>query len=360
MTNWGRYFPVLAYWKHSIIDEGDFPGAFKIWHDEDEWHNRDSYCSFTTEKVWKKKGDPVRHIDLRKWAGALVIAPLSANTMAKMAGGVCDNLLTSVYRAWDRTRPVIVAPAMNTLMWEHPVTHQHVRLLSDWDVRFVGPVSKELACADEGMGAMAQVDDVVAALKDALRWQFPLVDCNGLPVGTHPGAFGAKRRLSHHTGVDLYCEEGTVVNAVEGGRILGWERFTGPQDKSPWWLDTDCVLVEGASGVVCYGEINVDQRVKDRLEMSNPAARVVRRGEMLGRVKAVVPEGRERPDIPGHSRSMLHVELYERGQAKASERWSLDEPRPSYLLDPTPWLMDTHGCPKERLDMPSWPESMRK
>lgn len=54
-------------------------------------------------------GDPVIHIELRRWADALVIAPLSANTLAKMAGGLCDNLLTCVVRAWDFDRPVLVS-----------------------------------------------------------------------------------------------------------------------------------------------------------------------------------------------------------------------------------------------------------
>lgn len=62
-------------------------------------------------------GDPVLHIELRRWADVLVLAPLSANTMAKVAHGLCDNLLTSVVRAWDYAKPMIVAPAMNTYMW---------------------------------------------------------------------------------------------------------------------------------------------------------------------------------------------------------------------------------------------------
>jgi hypothetical protein len=125
-------------------------------------------------------------------------------------------------------------------------------------------------------------------------------------------------------------------------------------------MDTDAVLVEGASGIVCYGEIKIDQGIKNSLEMTNPASRNIRRGQILGRVTPVVRPGRERPDIPGHSRSMLHIELYERGQTKSSERWELDKPKPDYLLNPTPWLADAVACPKERLDMPSWPASLGK
>ncbi|MFO0937788.1 MAG: flavoprotein [Gemmataceae bacterium] len=76
-----------------------------------------------------QRGDAVQHIELRKWADAFVIAPLDANTLAKMANGLCDNALTCVWRAWDFAKPIIVAPAMNTFMWQHPLTRQHLRTL---------------------------------------------------------------------------------------------------------------------------------------------------------------------------------------------------------------------------------------
>src|SRR6266571_8824584 len=73
-----------------------------------------------------RRDEPVLHIELRRWADILVIAPLDANTLAKLALGLCDNCLTCVWRAWDRTRPVVLAPAMNTLMWEHSATARHL------------------------------------------------------------------------------------------------------------------------------------------------------------------------------------------------------------------------------------------
>lgn len=72
--------------------------------------------------AWRAVGDPVHHIALRRWADVLLIAPLSANTLAKLAAGLCDNLLTCTVRAWAAGRPLLVAPAMNTAMWEHPFT----------------------------------------------------------------------------------------------------------------------------------------------------------------------------------------------------------------------------------------------
>ena len=89
--------------------------------DEEEWRD------------WKKVGDPVLHIELRRWADILVIAPCSANTLAKLANGLCDDLLSCIVRAWDFKDPnkrLIIAPAMNTMMWGvsvHPETSRDAR-----------------------------------------------------------------------------------------------------------------------------------------------------------------------------------------------------------------------------------------
>jgi phosphopantothenoylcysteine decarboxylase len=148
--------------------------------DDDEWRGRDE------NKRWQR-GEQVLHIELRRWADVLVIAPLDANTLAKLALGLCDNCLTCVWRAYDRSRPVVLAPAMNTLMWEHPATVRHIRQVAadlgaeppqelapqdvvDWinanapTLKIVAPVAKRLACDDVGLGAMARVEDIVTAV----------------------------------------------------------------------------------------------------------------------------------------------------------------------------------------------------
>ena len=113
---------------------------------------------------WRTLGDPVLHIELRRWADVLVVAPLSANTLAKLAGGLCDNLLTSVVRAWDYGQPLLVAPAMNTLMWTHPATAGQLDRLRSWGAVVIEPVAKELACGDVGAGAMATPETITAAV----------------------------------------------------------------------------------------------------------------------------------------------------------------------------------------------------
>lgn len=127
-----------------------------VWTDHDEW---------PTEQY--QKGGIVRHIALREWADVVLIAPLTANTLAKIANGLADNLLTSVMRAWDFQKPVIVAPAMNTLMWHHPVTYTHLKTLEGWwhsNFQIVQPTVKKLACGDTGMGALADLSDIVSAV----------------------------------------------------------------------------------------------------------------------------------------------------------------------------------------------------
>src|SRR5262245_9238975 len=105
-----------------FFDRRDLPPEV-LFTDDDEWPR------LGTDQAWQRS-DPVLHIDMRRWADLLLIAPLDANTLAKLANGVSDNCLTCVWRAWDAARPVVLAPAMNTLMWEHRLTARHLRLLA--------------------------------------------------------------------------------------------------------------------------------------------------------------------------------------------------------------------------------------
>ena len=124
-----------------------------VYRDRDEW------------SAWKEIGDDVLHIELRKWADIGLIAPLDANTCAKIANGMCDNLLTCIIRAWDISKPLYFAPAMNVHMWKHPVTSDNITKLMSFGYIEIAPISKRLACGDVGCGAMAEVDTIVDVIK---------------------------------------------------------------------------------------------------------------------------------------------------------------------------------------------------
>lgn len=152
-----------------------------------------------------------------------------------------------------------------------------------------------------------------------------------IPTGEHPGAFGTRRKFDIHTGVDLYVPEHEPVFAVETGHVVAIENYTGPEADSPWWLDTKAILIEGESGVVCYGEV----APKDI-----GIGQLIDRGSQIAHVIPVLQEGKKRNDIPGHSRFMLHFELYEHGTTK-SVWWKPNQDKPTNLLDPTQLLFES-------------------
>ncbi|MBK6628384.1 MAG: bifunctional phosphopantothenoylcysteine decarboxylase/phosphopantothenate--cysteine ligase CoaBC [Flavobacteriales bacterium] len=106
------------------------------------------------------------HVHLARWADALLVAPASANTLAKMAHGQCDNLLLACFLS--ATCPVFVAPAMDLEMWRDPATGHNLTLLKERGVRAIGPSHGELASGLVGEGRMTEPDELVHALQEAL------------------------------------------------------------------------------------------------------------------------------------------------------------------------------------------------
>src|SRR5947208_2256812 len=104
--------------------------------------------------------DPIAHINFSQNIDLLLIAPATANTIAKFANGVADDFLSSTYLAC--TAPVMVAPAMNTTMWEQPATQRNIARLKADGVHFVEPVAGELACKTVGTGKLEDVENIVA------------------------------------------------------------------------------------------------------------------------------------------------------------------------------------------------------
>jgi len=172
----------LHFFNPNHLNPADNPfiNAETFFTDEDEWNGGGPNNKY-------QRGDSVLHIDLSRWAELLLVAPLDANSLSKFAMGLTEGCLFSVWRAWDWTKPVILAPAMNTTMWDHPVTRRHIYTISEDSGLFsnisgshndaldlideinskgkhfviLPPITKKLACGDEGMGAMAEISTII-------------------------------------------------------------------------------------------------------------------------------------------------------------------------------------------------------
>ncbi len=119
--------------------------------------------SFYNEKESWRPG----HIDLADRAGLLLIAPATAHIIAELAHGLANHPLTAI--ALATRAPILVAPAMNGKMWEHPATQENVATLKKRGVEFIGPEEGMLACGYEGVGRLWKVDDIAFRAEFLLR-----------------------------------------------------------------------------------------------------------------------------------------------------------------------------------------------
>lgn len=142
-----------------------------------------------------------------------------------------------------------------------------------------------------------------------------------IPFLPHPGAFGKVRKNHIHEGIDLYCEEKENVYAMEAGEIVNVAFFTGLEIDSSWWNTTWCVMVEGQSGVINYGEI----KPCDNLKVGDE----ILEGQQIGCVIPVLKKDKGRP------MNMLHVELYSKGTRQHLKEWTIGMDKPENLLDPS-------------------------
>lgn len=155
----------------------------------------------------------------------------------------------------------------------------------------------------------------------------------GIPINRHPGAFGCPRKHDIHTGIDLYGDEGDLVRAIADGTVVRNNQFTGAALGFPFWLDTDAVLVKSQQCFYLYGELKSELKEGDE----------VKSGSIIGRLVPVLPFGKIRLDIAGHSNVMLHLEKYDLTYDPNKQynsglywpSWELDSLKHSFLQDPT-------------------------
>ena len=110
----------------------------------------------------------LEHIELTKWMDLAIVCPATANVMNKMAAGVADDFLTTLFLAWDQKKPWLAAPAMNRNMWDHPATRRSAKTLAEWGVRLLGPAKGRQACGDVGEGRLLEPGEIYLEIRKYL------------------------------------------------------------------------------------------------------------------------------------------------------------------------------------------------
>lgn len=177
---------------------------------------RPVFASVRSENGWNN------HVELGLWADAMVIAPASANTLAKLANGLCDNILTAVFLS--ARCPVFIAPAMDVDMWRHPATQANLRRLLDYGAQLIPVEHGELASGLVGEGRMAEPEHIVAFLEAFFSRSAELAGKKALvTAGPTFEALDPVRFIGNHsTGkMGIAIAEALAANGAEVTLVLG-------------------------------------------------------------------------------------------------------------------------------------------
>ena len=119
--------------------------------------------------MWQSAEDfRSQHISLTEAADLMIIAPATADILGKMAGGIADDLVSTLFLSATGSCQILAAPAMNSRMWQSPAVRENVEKLTSWGVHFVGPAEGMLACGTSGPGRMAEPADILACVRELL------------------------------------------------------------------------------------------------------------------------------------------------------------------------------------------------
>jgi phosphopantothenoylcysteine decarboxylase / phosphopantothenate---cysteine ligase len=158
----------------------------------------------------------IRHISLARWGDLLLVAPATANCLAKFANGICDDFLSTLYVS--TTTPVLLAPAMNVEMWRHPATRENLERLRARGVHVIEPGSGYLACGEVGEGRLAEPEEIVARAIEIVRGSGPTSVTRGPnPETPNPGD---GRRASDLTGQCVLVTAGPTREPIDPVRFV--------------------------------------------------------------------------------------------------------------------------------------------
>lgn len=111
------------------------------------------------------QGEYMAHIHLMNWADLVILCPATANTISKLASGIGDDLISTLFLAYDFKKPYLVIPAMNTKMYLHPSTQHSLQILKSWNIEILEAASGVLACGEEGIGRLLEPDQIMSAIQ---------------------------------------------------------------------------------------------------------------------------------------------------------------------------------------------------
>lgn len=212
------------------------------------------------------------HIELARWADYLLIAPASANFLAKMAQGLADDLLSTLYLVMEK--PVIVCPAMNRSMWAHAATRNNCQILRHRGVVFIGPEEGVQACGEEGPGRLAEVDSMLSGLR--------LHAVNGLLAGQ-----------------TVMITAGPTWEAIDPVRIIS-NRSSGKMGyalaAAAKMAGADVILISGPTTLPAPAGVTV-QRVESARAMHEAVMHALKPGMIFIACAAVADYGLEQPAL---------------------------------------------------------------
>lgn len=205
------------------------------------------------------------HIELSRVADVVLVAPASADILAKMAAGLADDLATTALLATNK--PVIVAPAMNHKMWGHPATRRNITLLTNDGVRVIQPTEGEMACGEFGVGRMAEPATIVEYLRGQAFESQPKASLFNIPAQglSRPQLLKGKRAI---------VTSGPTVEAIDPVRYLG-NRSSGKQGHAI----AAALAAAGAEVTLISGSVNIPD--------PKGVARVIHTGNADAMLKAV-------------------------------------------------------------------------
>ena len=236
------------------------------------------------------------HIELARWAEAVIIAPASANIIARLSQGLADDLLTTLCLATEA--PVFIAPAMNRVMWKHPATQQNCAVLQHRDVTLLGPAEGEQACGETGAGRMLEPDALLTAL--GMHWQQGrLAGCRVLvTAGPTREAIDPVRYITNHSsgkmgyavaeaaaaaGAEVVLVSGpTVLACPDGVTCIDVESAADMSDAVSAQIDKSHIFISVAA-VADYRPVSME-RSKIKKHASELSLQLTRTEDILAKI----------------------------------------------------------------------------